>query len=662
MAPDELRSPAGERRRGRRPTRRKAHKRRRPIVRRFGRLPKHWKLIPVALIGLILAFAVLAVVAAFFGSRPLRNGVNELSAAIAAVHADNRAAATKDLDSATSDFAQAHSSLTVWWSEPAELLPGVRQQLNALRSVAGAGGKVCSAGLDVDTALKSTSLPHGAALISMLRQVDLTLSRAKGSLAAADRQVSGARSSWLLPPISSRLDEALPKVSEASHDDQVAIASVAAAVQFLGGDGPRSYFLAVETEAESRASGGVIDDYGIVTANDGILRLTRFGATRPLQSRGDRTTRKLIAPAAYIARYGQFDPASFWANVPMSPDFPTVAKVIEGLYPQEGGSAVDGVISVDPFALADLLKATGPIDVNPWPTAITSENAVAVLLHDEYDALSGTTRTNFLGDVAKTAWQRFTEGHLPDLETLVRDLSPAFARKDLLLQSTSPATEALIRQIGASGAFSAPADSDFLAVTSQDTIDNKIDWYLRRSIDYHVSYVPRTGAISATVTVSLDNLAPTKGQPSYVLGVGGKNMTPGESDKNTTPGENGSYITIYTPWVLTSATIDGHVLALTRSRELGVWADSAFVTVPPGGMTTISAQLSGHLRPGSPYRLTMSRQPMVEPDEMILTVQLPAGYHFTDPSTDLSLGPGGREATAGFEFESNTSFSASVTG
>jgi hypothetical protein len=53
---------------------------------------------------------------------------------------------------------------------------------------------------------------------------------------------------------------------------------------------------------------------------------------------------------------------------------------------------------------------------------------------------------------------------------------------------------------------------------------------------------------------------------------------------------------------------------------------------------------------------------MVEPDEMILTVQLPAGYHFTDPSTDLSLGPGGREATAGFEFESNTSFSASVTG
>jgi hypothetical protein len=309
----------------------------------------------------------------------------------------------------------------------------------------------------------------------------------------------------------------------------------------------------------------------------------------------------------------------------MSPDFPTVAEVIEGLYPQEGGFPLDGVISVDPFALADLLKATGPIVVKPWPTPITADNAAAVLLHDEYDKLSGTARTNFLGDVAKTAWQRFTDRHLPDLETLVRDLSPAFAHKDLLLQSTSPATEALIRQIGASGAFSVPTNSDFFAITTQNTGENKIDWYLRRSIDYQVSYVPKTGAITATVTVNLHNLAPTTGQPAYVIGRGGQQLT-------KTPGENDSYITIYTPWLFVSATLDGKVLQLSSSRELGVWADSAFVSIPPGATTTISVFLTGHLRPGSPYRLTMSRQPMVEPDKMNLTAQLPAGYQFSDPS------------------------------
>jgi len=107
-------------------------------------------------------------------------------------------------------------------------------------------------------------------------------------------------------------------------------------VQFLGSNAPRSYFLAVQTEAESRASGGIIGNYGIITADDGKLRLTRFGQASPLQTSGDVARRKLIAPADYIARYGQFEPQYRWANVPMSPDFPTVAKVIEGLYPQEG--------------------------------------------------------------------------------------------------------------------------------------------------------------------------------------------------------------------------------------------------------------------------------------------------------------------------------------
>jgi len=626
---------------------RSAHRKTRPLRRR-------WKLTLLALIGLILAFAALAALAALRGQGPLRNGVNELSKAIDAVHQSDRSAAALDLSSANSDFARAHAALTVWWSDPAELVPGVSEQLNALRSVASAGGEVCSAGLHVNNALTHQSMPHGKALIAMLRKLESSLSSAGSSLATAEAQVSGARSSLLLPPISGRLAEAVTKVSEAAHDDRIAVAGTTAAIQFLGGDGSRSYFLAVQSEAESRASGGIIGNYGIVTADDGTLHLTQFGTSQSLESRGDVATRKLIAPADYVARYANFHPASYWANVPMSPDFPTVADVIEGLYPQEGGSPVDGVISVDPFALAELLKATGPIVVKPWPQPITADNAAAILLHEEYDELTGTTRTNFLGDVTKTGWKRFTDGHLPDLGTLIRDLSPAFADKDLLLQSTSPATEGLIRQIGAAGAFSPPADSDFLAITTQNARGNKIDWYLRRSIHYQVSYLPTTGAISARVTVSLRNLAPTTGQTADVIGSLGQ--------YTKTPGENGAFVTIYTPWNFTQATVDGKAIPLNQTRELGVWADSTTVLIPPGGTTTISIQLQGQLRPGSPYRLTMSRQPMVAPDMVQVDVQVPTGDHFSDPSAGLALSDAGREAAARLEFVSNTSLSASVAG
>jgi hypothetical protein len=624
--------------------------RRLPQLPRFFRQP--WKLIPVVLIGLVIGFAALAAAAALIGQRPLRAGVAELSEAIDAVHQGDRAAATQDLDIAASDFTRAHSTLTRWWTQPAELIPGVSQQLHALRSASGAGDQVCTAGLEVSKALTSDHLPHGKALITMLRGLQTTLVNSGVRLSIAASQISGAQSSLLLPPISRRLDQAVTKVSEAAHDDQIAVSGVAAALQFLGGDGPRSYFLAVQTEAESRGSGGVIGNYGIVTAEDGTLRLTHFGTAQSLESKGDLATRMLIAPADYIARYSQFQPALRWANVPMSPDFPTVAEVIEGLYPQEGGSPVDGVISVDPFALADLLRATGPIDVAPWPEPLTAENAVAILLHDEYDNLTGPARSNFLGNVTKTAWKRFTSGDLPDLQTLIRDLRPAFVHKDLLLASTAPATEALIRKVGVGGGFSRPANSDFLAITGQNDVENKIDWYLHRSIDYQVSYTPQTGAINATVTVKLRNLAPTTGQAAYVIGSLGR--------YTKTNGENRSYLTIYTPWAFTDATVDGRPLLLNQSRELGVWADSAFVTIPPGGTTTVSVELLGNLHPASPYRLTMSSQPMVNADQVQLGVRLPGGDRFSDPTGGLTFVDGDREAKAQFELESNTSVSASL--
>jgi hypothetical protein len=68
MAAGDWRGPAAERRRQQHRRRHKTRRKTRPTPDRSGRLPKHWKLIPVALIGLILAFAALAVVAAFFGT------------------------------------------------------------------------------------------------------------------------------------------------------------------------------------------------------------------------------------------------------------------------------------------------------------------------------------------------------------------------------------------------------------------------------------------------------------------------------------------------------------------------------------------------------------------------------------------------------------------
>ncbi|MGH9169494.1 MAG: hypothetical protein ACRD0Z_01240 [Acidimicrobiales bacterium] len=190
-------------------------------------------------------------------------------------------------------------------------------------------------------------------------------------------------------------------------------------------------------------------------------------------------------------------------------------------------------------------------------------------------------------------------------------------------------------------------------MTTQNTGENKVDWFLHRTVDYQVSYNPRTGAVNGTVKVTLRNSAPTTGQSAVVIG------TDGQFTKQD--GVNSSYLTIYTPWLYQWATVDGRVLPVNSSRELGVWADSAFVSVPPGGTTTIVLRVEGSLPTGTAYRLTMSRQPMVNADQAQVSVTLPPGEGFTC-SSGLALSAAGSQATARFELDTNVSFSASVGG
>src|SRR5439155_6307005 len=127
----------------------------------------------------------------------------------------------------------------------------------------------------------------------------------------------------------------------------------------FGGHGTRTYLLVVQNNAESRATGGFIGSFGLLTADDGKLHISRLLRTsawnNAVRANPDP---KADAPADYRARYGQFQPERTLQNVNLSPDFPSVAKVLASLAPQAGLPAVDGVLAVDPVGLAALLQLT----------------------------------------------------------------------------------------------------------------------------------------------------------------------------------------------------------------------------------------------------------------------------------------------------------------
>ena len=105
----------------------------------------------------------------------------------------------------------------------------------------------------------------------------------------------------------------------------------------------------------------------VIGRDDDIRRtmqvLSRSTRNHPVHIGGPAAAKRITGPADSVARYGQFDPAHYWQNVTMSPDFPSVGRVIAQLFPESGGVPIDGVLRLDPAALQGLLQLAGPVTV-----------------------------------------------------------------------------------------------------------------------------------------------------------------------------------------------------------------------------------------------------------------------------------------------------------
>ncbi len=258
---------------------------------------------------------------------------------------------------------------------------------------------------------------------------------------------------WLVPPLERQLVKFQTTVVRADSSAQTAAEAVRLAPALLGGSGPRTYLVAFVTPAEARGSGGLMANYGVLTAIDGRIHLERVGRGPDLDGEG-KQTKRLTGPPDYLARYGKFDPAETWENVTMSPDFPSVADVMAQLYPQSGGVPIDGVIQVDPFALAQMLTLTGPVTVPGLPVTLDANNAVSFLLRDEYTLITDPIRrSNLLGDVAEAVFNQLTSGQSAQPSSIASVLSPVIDTKDLALWMRDSREEAFVRDIGADDAL-----------------------------------------------------------------------------------------------------------------------------------------------------------------------------------------------------------------
>ena len=598
------------------------------------------------LVGAALLFAgtVLAVPAAVALVRAREVGTraaDEALAGLAAARRGDSATAARSFAQAEADFGEARRRLADPFVGGGLAVPVLAPNLRAARDLSVIGAEIAHAGHQLTTSADPQRLRirDGTVPLDELRRLEPELAATADSLAIASERLRRLDRTFVVAPVEKAIGRLQGRLARVTDETKIAADAARLLPAVLGGDGSRRYFLAVQNNAEARATGGFIGSWGLITALNGHLSLDRFTRISVLNPATRADPRTLQAPADYRARYARFEPERTWQNVNVSPDVPTVSAIEANLLPQVGVGSIDGVVTVDPIGMAAVLRLTGPVTVLSWPGPITADNVVDVTLRQAYAVFEhdGQRRDDFLGDVADATWRAFTHRDLGNPARVLQELGRATHQRHLAVWLVDADAQRLVHSAHADAALP-PIGTDLSLVTTQNAGANKLDLYLRRRVRYVVHLLPPIAggrlATRARLEVTFTSTAPSAGLPEEVLGPN----IPGIG-----PGVNRSFVTVYSALGFLRATLDGVPIGLEAQRELGYWADATYLDVGPGAARTLAVDLQGSLGVGSPgrYTLHLVRQPLEAADDVDVALDVPAGWRLSR-SHGLRIQRGGR--------------------
>ncbi|MBE7161748.1 MAG: DUF4012 domain-containing protein [Williamsia herbipolensis] len=540
-------------------------------------------LIVVAVV-LLIVIVALAWIAyrAVSAKGDLETARTQASAARAAVLNGDVAKAQQAAAAAESAASSAHSAThdPVW--SVAAAIPGLGSPLKSVSDISDVVSDLSTQVLKPIATLATTLDP--SRLRTGDKGIDTTLlaqnQQQLGQIAdAAERIDTRAQSidgSWL-----GQVSDARTQLASQTQKTSRFIRGTDTAAQLLppmlGATETRRYFFAFQTPAESRATGGLLGAYGVVSARNGRVNVDNLGANTTLRA----PSRPIDLGPDYTLNYGINRPYTDSRNSNVSAHFPYAAQIWMSMWQQQSGERLDGALATDPIALSYLLKATGPIRLDDGEQ-ITADTVVPITLSTSYQRFGGDNpaRKAYLQEIAAKAITSVSAAR-GNTGAVLEALGRAVHERRLMVYSTRPDEQALLEKSGLAHAV-VETSAPYAEVAIGNLAGNKIDYYLKRDIAYRSSTC--TGSTrESTVTVKLTNTVKDLSLPAYVIG------GLGNPDKRITPGTNYANITLNATngSVLKSVTVDGQPTLYGSGTELGHLHATAQARVKPGATSTV---------------------------------------------------------------------------
>jgi len=459
--------------------------------------------------------------------------------------------------------------------------------------------------------------PGGGVPLTPVRAASADLDGAANSIELATGALRSAPTTLLLPSVRGARTELLGRLGALEHRIRPIADTAHLLPAVLGSAGPRTYFVAFVNPSEARGGGGLFGAYALVRAQAGKLTVLKIGSNSDLPNLQNAPTG--LDPD-FDTRYARYGAETDWTVSNLSPHFPYTGELWAQMYQSLSGTRPDGVISLDPEALAALLRNAGTVNVSPG-LRITANSVVSFIERDEYRlALTPAQRKDVLKSVARAAVQHLLSQPAGLGTDLLRALGTSAAGGHIRFMSTHADEQQMIANYPVAGVV--PETSrPFASLFINNAGSGKLDAYLHTAVTYALKSCAGQGR-SVDVTVVLRNGAPSSGLPAYVADARSDDV--GYGAVKPVPGQNRSLLAVMLTAgaQLRSATLDGWPIGtspgpggssapyLQLSSERGHPVLSMFVDLKPKATATLVLRIS---EPPSTAPLLLLRQPMPQP-------------------------------------------------
>ncbi|MGI5287047.1 DUF4012 domain-containing protein [Nonomuraea polychroma] len=394
--------------------------------------------------------------------------------------------------------------------------PVVGKGATTVRGLAEAAAELTSALADLQEAGTGLITANGISM-DKVRPLLAGLESAAPALRDAAARIDLTRSRLVATPHYTGVGEidqaratALREVDRLSGWLGIAEDAAALLPPMLGHHGPRRYFLAFQTNAEARGTGGLVGAFGILNAGRGRIGIERLASNASLDS---SSTKVADHGPAFLARYGP-GALSMPANSNLSPHFPYAATTWAALWRRQTGQRLDGAIATDPVGLAYLLKLIGPVKL-PSGETVSAGNVVDLTERAAYARYSDQgERKRFLITIASAVSEAMMRTR-PEPAALLPTLSRLVEERRIQIWSRRTAEQ---RRLAATplGGVLPEKPGPFAGLVVNNSAGTKLDYYLERSLEYELSPCSADGSRVARVRIRLGNDVPRVKLPTYV--------------------------------------------------------------------------------------------------------------------------------------------------